>query len=81
LKRPGAAQSLVGFAKSRGGQVFFGMTNEGEAKGLQVGLKTIEDLTDDLEAHIYPALPLEFDQFPAQNDRTTSLSFPGWCGM
>lgn len=73
-----AAQALVGFANSRGGQVFFGVTDAGVVQGIEVGGSAVEDLSTNLDMRIYPSLPLEVDYFPAQNNkRVVRVWVPG----
>jgi hypothetical protein len=64
-----AAQALVGFANSRGGQVFFGVTDDRVPIGIELGRRTVEDLGDKLDKRIYPSLPLEFDDFPGHDGK------------
>lgn len=63
-----AAQALVSFANAQGGQVFFGVTDQGKPIRVQIGKNTIEELIGELERHIYPSLPLQVDQFPTKTE-------------
>ena len=66
----GAAHALAGFANSRGGHVFFGITDKRVIKGQDVGDDTIEKLISNLDMHIYPSLPLEHEEIPLTNGKT-----------
>jgi len=64
-----AAQAIVVFANSKGGQVLFGVTDEGDIKGVQLGKGWLEKLANSLQGYIYPSLPFQLD--PVQNDGST----------
>jgi len=65
-----AAKTLVGFANSRGGQVFFGVTDEGGVRGIDIQGQAVENLARDPEAHIYPSLPLDIEPFTGDSGKT-----------
>ena len=67
----------MGFANSRGGHVFFGITDKRVIKGQDVADDTIEKLISNLDMHIYPSLPLEHEEIPLTNGKTVIRVWPG----
>jgi hypothetical protein len=47
----------------------FGVTNDRVPKGIETGGEVIEDLAATLGMHIYPPLPLEFEEFDAERGK------------
>ncbi len=62
-RRQEAIQSLVAFANSDRGRVFFGVNDDGSVNGVQVGNKTPEDFAAEVKMHTYPSLPVSLEQF------------------
>jgi hypothetical protein len=72
-----AAQTLVAFANSQGGQVLFGVSDDGRPVGVHVGKRSIEDLIGQLESRIYPSLPMEPRRYQLGNGReVVSIAVP-----
>jgi hypothetical protein len=64
------AQAIVAFANAHGGSLFFGIRDNGQPVGVDVGANTLERLADDLERHIYPYAPVAIGQHIASNGKT-----------
>ena len=56
-----AIQTMVAFANAQGGRVFFGVRNDGRAKGVQLGGDTQERLAKLVRDHTYPSVPFVID--------------------
>ena len=56
-----AIQTMVAFANAQGGRVFFGVRNDGRAKGVQPGGDTQERLAKLVRDHTYPSVPFVID--------------------
>ena len=56
-----AIRSLVAFANSAGGRVFFGVRNDGLVTGVQPGQDTLEHLAAKVARLTYPSLPPSID--------------------
>lgn len=55
-------QTMVAFANSQGGWLFFGVNNDGTAKGVHVGKNTLENLAVAIRDHTYPSLPVVIEE-------------------
>ncbi len=51
-------QTLVAFANAQGGRVFFGIKDDGEVVGVDVGSNTWERLANEIKDRTYPTLPV-----------------------
>ncbi len=56
-QRRAAAKTMCAMLNARGGYVLFGVTPEGEAAGQQVGERTMEDITAEIQLIEPPAFP------------------------
>lgn len=56
-RRRAAAQTMCAMLNARGGYVLFGVTPEGEATGQQVGERTVEEVTAEIQMIEPPAFP------------------------
>lgn len=56
-RRRAAAQTMCAMLNARGGYVLFGVTPEGEAAGQQVGERTVEEVTAEIQMIEPPAFP------------------------
>jgi Putative DNA-binding domain len=65
----GGVHTLVGFANAQGGDLFFGVTPDRRPIGVDLGAQSIEKLTNEIRAHIYPDLPLVIDPLPGDEQR------------
>lgn len=54
-------QSAVAFVNTDGGRVMFGVTNDGDARGVQAGKDTLEKLANKIRDHTYPSLHAHID--------------------
>ena len=63
-----AAKTVCAFLNQRGGQVLFGVTEDESVAGQQVGDRTIEDLSAELQRIDPPAFP-EIGRVPVDGDR------------
>ena len=63
-----ATMTLCAFLNQRGGQVLFGVTQDGLVAGQQVGERTIEELSAELQRIDPPAFP-EIERVPVDGDR------------
>lgn len=72
-----AIQTMVAFANSQGGWVFFGVNNDGTAKGVHVGKNTLEKLAGAIRDHTYPSLPVVIEEpFPYGGKNILSVEVP-----
>jgi hypothetical protein len=72
-----AIQTMVAFANSQGGTVFFGLENDGRARGVDIGENRLERLASAIRDHTYPSLPVDFDEaFPYGGKRVLSVEAP-----
>jgi hypothetical protein len=72
-----AIQTMVAFANSQGGWVFFGVNNDGMAKGVHVGKNTLENLAAAIRDHTYPSLPVVIEEpFPYGGKNILSVEVP-----
>jgi hypothetical protein len=53
-----AIQTMVAFANSRGGYVFFGIKNDGQPSGAELGDNSREKLATKIRDQTYPSLPV-----------------------
>ena len=63
-----AAQTVCAFLNGHGGQVLFGVRPDGRILGQQVGDRTIEDLSSEMQ-HIEPPIFPEIDHIHVKKDR------------
>ena len=63
-----AAMTVCAFLNQRGGQVLFGMMQDGVVAGQQVSERTIEELSAELQRIDPPAFP-EIERVPVEGDR------------
>jgi hypothetical protein len=56
-----AAQTVVAFASTNGGSLFFRVNDDGSVPGITLGKNTLEQLGADLDSHIYPYSPAAID--------------------
>ncbi len=59
--RAAGTRSLVAFANRDGGNVLFGVTNDGTLRGVTVGDTTLENLANFVTSHTYPSLPVHIE--------------------
>ncbi|MBI2913980.1 MAG: ATP-binding protein [Chloroflexi bacterium] len=52
-------QTMVAFANSQGGKVFFGVKDDGTVVGVDMGKNTLENLSTAIRDHTYPSLPVD----------------------
>nr|NIN68153.1 hypothetical protein [Anaerolineae bacterium]NIN98244.1 hypothetical protein [Anaerolineae bacterium]NIQ81171.1 hypothetical protein [Anaerolineae bacterium] len=64
-----AIEAMVAFANSEGGWLFFGVTNDGVLKGVQIGGDTLEKLAVEIRDHTYPSLPVVIEAIPGRDRR------------
>lgn len=50
-------EALVAFANAQGGNLLFGVRDNGDVLGVQIGSTTLEDLATKITQHTYPSLP------------------------
>lgn len=62
-------QTMVAFANSQGGWLFFGVTDDGTRKGVQIGTNTLERLAAAIRDHTYPSLPVVIEAIPSRDKR------------
>ena len=58
-ERDDAIQSMVAFANSQGGKVFFGVKDDGSVVGVDMGKNTSENLSTAIRDHTYLSLPVD----------------------
>ncbi|KKK95233.1 hypothetical protein LCGC14_2674890, partial [marine sediment metagenome] len=56
-----AIKAMVAFANGQGGRVFFGVKDNGRARGVHIGGNTLEQLANRIKDHTYPTLPVFVD--------------------
>jgi hypothetical protein len=66
-------QTLVGFANSRGGSLYFGVKDDGTVLGADVGTNTLEQLAASIRDHTYPSLPAYVDERKYGEHRVVSV--------
>ena len=54
-----AMESLVAFANTDGGRVFFGVRDDGFVRGVEIGKDTLENMANKVRRHTYPSLPVD----------------------
>lgn len=70
-------QTMVAFANSQGGWVFFGVKNDGTARDVHVGTNTLENLAAAIRDHTYPSLPVVIEkQFLYRGKNILSVEVP-----
>ena len=70
-------QTMVAFANSQGGWVFFGVKDDGTARGVDVGTNTLENLAAAIRDHTYPSLPVVIEEpFPYGGKNILSVEVP-----
>lgn len=69
-----AIQTMVAFANRDGGWLFFGVTDDGTRKGVQMGRKTLEDLAAAIRDHTYPSLPVGIEAIPSRDGRKHTVA-------
>ncbi len=72
-----AIRSLVAFANSIGGRVFFGVRNDGLVKGVQPGQDTLEHLAAKVARLTYPSLPPSIDIVEVDRRCVVVVEVPG----
>ncbi len=68
-----AIKAMVAFANGQGGRVFFGVKDNGRARGVHIGENTLERLANRIKDYTYPTLPVFIDD-PFQYEGKTVLS-------
>jgi hypothetical protein len=64
-----AIQAMVAFANSQGGWLFFGVTDDRQLKGVEIGANTLGRLATAIRDRTYPSLPVAIEAIPSQRDR------------
>ncbi len=64
-----AIQTMVAFANREGGWLFFGVTDDGNRKGVQIGRDTLEKLAAAIRDHTYPSVPVVIEAIPSRDGR------------
>lgn len=68
-ERSDAVKTMVAFANSQGGRVFFGVKPNRALLGADIGANTLEGLAAFVRDHTYPSLPITIDHFQSTTVR------------
>ncbi|MBI4180803.1 MAG: ATP-binding protein [Chloroflexi bacterium] len=71
-----AIQSMIAFTNTGGGRVFFGVKNDGEVVGVDIGNNTLENLANNIKRYTYPSLVSYTEDFDYDGKKVLIAEVP-----